>query len=154
MTTTELSLAEQVVNITMKFKDEKWTIDNGTVDALLSLWMAKIEADHSRAKDENAKTQKAKKLQPGVASDEEYDWRRNEETKTSFYRIVGHDCKDGVLKRDLSWWVGDRFTIQDRPTDGRGKNDNKTTAADFIIGHDHNSLTGELCLHIILVEIS
>lgn len=99
---------------------------------------------------------KATEMQSNNSSDKKHDWRRNEETKSTFHRIIGHDYEDGVLKRDLSWWVGDQFTIQDRDRDDKeGIDDNgpdgevsrgeheKYRTADFTIGFDADYLASK-----------
>ncbi|KAK0622796.1 hypothetical protein B0T14DRAFT_494379 [Immersiella caudata] len=92
----------------------KWEVDLGKVEATLSLWMATIEAQLS---DE-------KKDPKGSSDLRTRDWRRAESGKGMRYRfcrILGDDFKDGVLKRDLSWWVDELLADQSDPHDFTGQ---------------------------------
>ncbi|KAF5544657.1 serine threonine phosphatase 6 regulatory ankyrin repeat subunit a [Fusarium mexicanum] len=76
----------------------RWEVDFGGVEAVLSLWMANLEAKSSH-QDKN---------------DESTDWRRVEAASTVEYcRILG-ERRNGVLKRDISWWVNNP-EIEQRP---------------------------------------
>ncbi|KAK3343525.1 hypothetical protein B0T25DRAFT_554551 [Lasiosphaeria hispida] len=84
-----------------------WEVDQDSLDAVLSLWMAYIEETHppglqSSAVDADGKgLRQAGWFDPGAITPT-YRYRR----------ILGDDLyNSGVLKRDLSWWV-DGFSEQ------------------------------------------
>ena len=87
-----------------KTSEGRWQVGIGTLEAILSLWMAGIETQAAdRRKD--LEVQRAKRQ----------DWRRNKagvDLRYEYYRILGDDNKGGTLKRDLSWWVDE--TIVER----------------------------------------
>lgn len=104
----------------------EWNIDMGKVEAILSLWMASIEAESKRERKKKDKDKTQSSPQTATLSKKQSDWRRSggaSSNRHSFYRILGQDDKDGVLKRDLSWWIGGRFTIQGRPRPGNDSED-------------------------------
>ncbi|CAG2003640.1 unnamed protein product [Fusarium graminearum] len=74
-----------------------WTVDNGQVEAILSLWMAHWTAgrvDHleSDGKEVGSKGQST-------------DWRRaGDGSHVEYCRRIGEN-RNGVLRRDISWWV-------------------------------------------------
>jgi len=95
--------------------NNKWEMDLGKLDAALSLWMASIEArDMNEAASSN----------PTSAHDAEgggnckkifSDWRRSQAgigLKYDYCRILGDNFDDGVLKRDISWWVDEILADQ------------------------------------------
>lgn len=54
------------------------------------------------------------------------DWRFGKDENTlryRFYRIIGDDLKDGVLKRDVSRWVDSLDTKEDKPVKGMAEDD-------------------------------
>lgn len=65
----------------------RWTVDLAGIEAVLSLWMANLEATiflHDK---------------------EPTDWRRaGVASNVDYCRVLGEN-RDGVLKRDISWWV-------------------------------------------------
>ncbi|KAH4338099.1 hypothetical protein HBH98_214870 [Parastagonospora nodorum] len=93
-------------------KNDKWEVDIGTVDAILSLWIASIEAqaaDVQKSSDE-ANANKT----PGQTSHLP-NWRRTKagiDMRYNYCRILGDDFEDGSLKRDLSWWVDELIAEQ------------------------------------------
>jgi hypothetical protein len=107
-----LLTGEQADLITIPIKRSaetgKWEVDLGKVEATLSLWMATIEAQLSDEKKD-----------PKATSDfRTRDWRRAESgrgMRYRFCRILGDEFKDGVLKRDLSWWVDELLADQSDP---------------------------------------
>jgi uncharacterized protein len=83
----------------------KWIVDSGMLDAVISLWMAGIEAGllHEQKGSRSTNTMKGFRGNSRKAP----DWRRRQaETgmRYIFLRILGDDFEDGVLQRDLSWW--------------------------------------------------
>jgi len=92
--------------------DGKWQVGIGTVDAVLSLWLASIEAQAAEVKKRSDKLN-AKKT-PGQAS-RLPDWRRTKagvDMRYNYCRILGDHFEDGSLKRDLSWWVDELIAEQ------------------------------------------
>ncbi|KAG6994415.1 Ankyrin-1 [Fusarium oxysporum f. sp. conglutinans] len=86
----------------------KWRAELGVIDAAMSLWMAAIEA--KKLDQEQAENKKP--------SDDSSTWRRTQygdDLTCEFGRIVGENLKGGVLKRDLSWWIGDMIASQCDP---------------------------------------
>ncbi|KAK3361738.1 hypothetical protein B0T24DRAFT_671375 [Lasiosphaeria ovina] len=84
-----------------------WEVDQDSLDAVLSLWMAYVEETHppglqSAAADAGGKgLRQAGWFDPGATT-----------PTYQFRRILGDDYyKSGTLKRDLSWWV-DGFSEQ------------------------------------------
>ncbi|KAF4884743.1 Ankyrin-3 [Colletotrichum fructicola] len=83
------------IPVTRKTSSHKWKVDIGKIDATLSLWMASIETD-------------TRKPVSPYSDDASSDWRRakaGDDLTYSFERIIGSNLKDGMLKRDISWWV-------------------------------------------------
>ena len=77
---------------------KQWEVDLGKIEAVLSLWMATVEAQHA---DES-------ELPKTAGRHPKHDWRRADSgkgMKYKFCRILGDDFRDGILKRDISWWV-------------------------------------------------
>lgn len=83
--------------ISRKKSNNRFEVDLGLIDAAISLWMATIDAKKQQATDDRSKSSKRAA-----------DWRR-ERTGDSliydYYRIIGDNLKDSVLKRDISWWI-------------------------------------------------
>ncbi|KAF5624086.1 serine threonine phosphatase 6 regulatory ankyrin repeat subunit A [Fusarium tjaetaba] len=70
-----------------------WQIKGGEVEAILSLWMAHLDATKV------AKTKDKEKA----------DWQRSKAgvaLGVNYCRILGPSDQRGVLKRDIKWWVG------------------------------------------------
>jgi hypothetical protein len=91
--------------------DGKWQVGIGTIDAILSLWMASIEAQAAEVKSSDKLN--ARKT-PGQAS-RLTNWRRIKagvDMRYDYCRILGDDFEDGSLKRDLSWWVDELIAEQ------------------------------------------
>ncbi|KAF5706856.1 hypothetical protein FGLOB1_7208 [Fusarium globosum] len=98
----------------------KWKLDDGIVDAALSLWMASIDAPRSETADDfvNQMTDQRKygKAKPDA-------WRRvkaGDDLTYSFKRVLGNNLKDDSLKRDISWWVASLVEYEDRNSDRVG----------------------------------
>jgi hypothetical protein len=67
----------------------RWTVDLAGIEAVMSLWMANLEARNSL----------------NLRKSETTDWRRaGVASNVDYCRILGEKC-GGVLKRDISWWV-------------------------------------------------
>lgn len=85
----------------------KWRVRIGTIEAIISLWMASIEAE---AADERKNSDEGNANKTSGHESEAYDWRRTKlggDLRYAFCRILGDDFNDGTLKRDLSWWVSE-----------------------------------------------
>ncbi|KAG5809910.1 hypothetical protein H9Q74_005626 [Fusarium xylarioides] len=70
-----------------------WRIKVGEVEAILSLWMAHLDATRA------AKTKDKEKA----------DWQRSKAgvaLGVDYCRILGPNDQRGVLERDIKWWVG------------------------------------------------
>ncbi|KAG5751047.1 hypothetical protein H9Q70_006325 [Fusarium xylarioides] len=117
-------MQEDCIKISVKRGPQgKWKADLGKIDAALSLWMADFEAkrlDKQQAGKEQAGKEQAGKEQAGKEQagkeqadkdkekDPSEDWRRTQSGNDMAYRygrLVGNNLKDGVLKRDISWWI-------------------------------------------------
>jgi hypothetical protein len=97
-------------------ENREWNIYLEKIEAILSLWMASIEEEFER-KRKRSEAAAVASSQTAAASGKSSRWRRKGGIATNrytFYRILGEDDQDGALKRDLSWWIGERFTIQER----------------------------------------
>ncbi|WXC56125.1 hypothetical protein SNK03_002062 [Fusarium graminearum] len=94
-----------------------WNVDNGQVEAILSLWMAHWtarRADHRESdKYDNS------------GEDQSTDWRRSGDgSHVEYCRRVG-DNRNGVLKRDISWWVNNAVEgLQPEDDNQREESDN------------------------------
>ncbi|KAK6723249.1 hypothetical protein SNK04_002100 [Fusarium graminearum] len=74
-----------------------WIADNGQIEAILSLWVA-----HWTAR--QAAYLEAERQESGVEG-QNTDWRRaSDGSHVEYCRKIGQD-RNGVLKRDISWWV-------------------------------------------------
>ncbi|XPS75928.1 hypothetical protein M3J09_007992 [Ascochyta lentis] len=90
----------------------KWNVGIGVIEAILSLWMASVEAQaadlrRTSVEEHENSTSKQKSETP--------NWRRRKlgvDMRYDFRRILGDDFKDGTLKRDLSWWVSETLIEQ------------------------------------------
>ncbi|KAJ8108493.1 hypothetical protein OPT61_g8136 [Boeremia exigua] len=90
----------------------KWNVGIGVVDAIISLWMASIEA---QAADLRRSSVEEHANRTSGQKSEVPNWRRRKlglDMRYDFRRILGDDFKDGTLKRDLSWWVGETLIEQ------------------------------------------
>lgn len=107
--------------------DGKWEVDVAKIDAILSLWMASIEAKTAKdAKDAQQRRDARRGLGKGRSAtdlvqdsgDPSPDWRRikvGDDLRRSFGRIIGDNLNDEVLKRDISWWVDSIIAEQSDP---------------------------------------
>ncbi|RGP78251.1 serine threonine- phosphatase 6 regulatory ankyrin repeat subunit a [Fusarium longipes] len=73
--------------------DTGWKINAGEVEAILSLWMSNLEADKMEQESDGKHTEWQRR-KAGVALGVDY------------CRILGRKYDNGVLQRDLNWWVG------------------------------------------------
>jgi len=113
--------------------DGNWTVDLGKVDAALSLWMATIEAKLLLEKRAIVNHPPGEAGTGVPATRKTSEWRRIKAAtgmKLDFYRILGTDFEDGVLKRDLCWWVDELFAEQD----SIDSPDRKSDDIDLVIG--------------------
>jgi hypothetical protein len=92
-------------------KEDRWEVKVRRLEAVLSLWMATIEAQSKDAK--QVKVSSGKTNNSPAQPSETLDLRRTKGRYT-FCRILGDDSTDdnSTLKRDLSWWVGERIAEQ------------------------------------------
>jgi hypothetical protein len=91
--------------------DSKWQVSIGAVDAILSLWMASIEAQA----DAQRSSQKVDAKKTPGQTPHLPNWRRTKagvDLRYNYCRILGDDFEDGSLKRDLSWWVDELIAEQ------------------------------------------
>ncbi|KAM0543002.1 hypothetical protein ACHAO7_009605 [Fusarium culmorum] len=70
-----------------------WKVDAGKVEAILSIWMAHLEA-HNTTKGKKNKATEWQRSKADVALGVDY------------CRILGRSINNGVLQRDINWWVG------------------------------------------------
>ncbi|KAH4204597.1 hypothetical protein HBI25_219440 [Parastagonospora nodorum] len=90
----------------------RWQVDIGTVEAILSLWMASIETKTAAERLSSGNARLGKTY--GRTSDL-HNWRRMKagvNLRYDYCRILGDDFEDGSLKRDLSWWVDESIADQ------------------------------------------
>ncbi|KAI5861398.1 ankyrin repeat-containing domain protein [Durotheca rogersii] len=117
--------------------DRPWKVDLGVLEAVMSLWMASINIG-TEAKNKKVIEESSAK-NTGAGGRGTQDWRRGtagNELKYKFCRILGNNCKDGLLKRDLSWWVDELLADQsDRYTnDDQAQATGQQDEVDIIIG--------------------
>jgi hypothetical protein len=103
------------IPVVRRNSDGKWEVDVAKIDAVLSLWMASIEAKTAKdAKDAQQRRDARRGLGKGRlatdlaqdSGDPLPDWRRikvGDDSRRTFGRIIG-DSLNGELKRDISWW--------------------------------------------------
>ncbi|KAM6516371.1 hypothetical protein FALCPG4_014555 [Fusarium falciforme] len=146
--------------------DRKWEVDVAKIDAVLSLWMASIEAKKAKdAKNAQQRRDAPQGLGKGRSatdvarhsSDTLPDWRRTkvgDDLRCSFGRIIGDNLSDEVLKRDISWWVDSIIAEQSDPAveddnnsgddsddaegNGRFWSRARTSDVDLVIGFNGN----------------
>ncbi|PCD24237.1 hypothetical protein FGRA07_11216 [Fusarium graminearum] len=70
-----------------------WKVNAGKVEAILSIWMAHLEA-HNTTKGKKNKATEWQRSKADVALGVDY------------CRILGRSINNGVLQRDINWWVG------------------------------------------------
>ncbi|VUC35734.1 unnamed protein product [Clonostachys rosea] len=122
----------------------KWRVEIGKIDSLLSLWMATIVA---RRSDDTNSTNDLRAF-PKHSNQAKADWRRiraGHDLSYSFYRIIGNNLTNSILKRDISWWVDSRVAEQsDSKWKGHGlaRNDD----VDFVIGFNGISCNGTVII--------
>jgi hypothetical protein len=100
----------------------RWMVDLAGIEAILSLWMASLDARNSLQDYETADWRRA-----GVASNVDY------------CRILG-EKRDGVLKRDISWWVNNPEIYTEKEIqEEEGPNTTKSTATNPVTNYDHSN---------------
>ncbi|KXX75952.1 Ankyrin-1 [Madurella mycetomatis] len=103
---------------------ERWTVKGGRIEAVLSLWIASIEAETmSPLGDRDTASQSGPEAR-GQAKRGSTDWRRSKAgigSRVPYCRIIGENFEDGVLKRDISWWVSDQLAEQAHNTKGESE---------------------------------
>ncbi|KAH3958115.1 hypothetical protein HBH92_210860 [Parastagonospora nodorum] len=100
--------------------DSKWQVSIGAVDAILSLWIASIEAQA----DAQRSTDKVDAKKTPGQTPQLPNWRRTKagvDLHYNYCRILGDDFEDGSLKRDLSWWVDELIAEQSASQSPTGK---------------------------------
>ncbi|KAG5804164.1 hypothetical protein H9Q71_011248 [Fusarium xylarioides] len=103
---------KEIIKLFVAHTDGKWKLDDGTVDAVLSLWMASIDAPRSEPANDSTDQKPHQKKQAKAKQDA---WRRakaGDDLTYSFKRVLGLNLQDGVLKRDISWWVDNLIANQ------------------------------------------
>ncbi|CAJ0555364.1 Ff.00g054290.m01.CDS01 [Fusarium sp. VM40] len=103
-----------------------WELDAGLIDAALSLWMASIDGKKPKTTDktdgQKPPLNRKKDDGPGeTMPPSTTDWRFSKDDDTlkySFYRIIGDNLEDGVLKRDISWWADSLHPRENKPGHG------------------------------------
>ncbi|KAJ4203265.1 hypothetical protein NW767_005380 [Fusarium falciforme] len=115
------------IPVVRRNSDGKWEVDVAKIDAILSLWMASIEAKMAKdAKDAQRRRDARRGLGKGRSAtdlaqdsgDPSPDWRRikvGDDSRRTFGRIIGDNLNDEVLKRDISWWVDSIVAEQSDP---------------------------------------
>jgi hypothetical protein len=89
-----------------------WQVDIGRIDALISLWMASTEA---KATQDQSSSPVDKTSSKATKLRESPNWRlaqSGKDMKHSFCRIIGDNLEDGILKRDVAWWVDELIADQ------------------------------------------
>ncbi|RTE82800.1 hypothetical protein BHE90_002705 [Fusarium euwallaceae] len=108
------------IPVERKNSDGKWQVDVAKIDAVLSLWMASIEARKAKdAKDAQQHRDARRGLGNSRHSDDlSPDWMRTkvgDDSRCSFGRIIGDNFNNEILKRDISWWVDSIVAEQSDP---------------------------------------
>lgn len=97
------------ISITRPAKSAEWEVNLSAIEAVISLWMASIEAKMLADKIREIKAAAEGESKGTSAGSRKTTDRRRAKvgsaTKYRFCRILGDNFKDGVLKRDMSWWV-------------------------------------------------
>lgn len=101
-------------NIAIKRSGEtgKWHADIGKIEAVLSLWMATIEAKRTEEERLSSELKTAADVSSIRAPS---NWRRTKagvDLRHDLCRLLGDNFEDGILKRDLAWWVDDLIADQ------------------------------------------
>lgn len=92
--------------------EERWEVDIGKLDAVLSLWMATIEAQSEAPRNDCLNGQSSKSADPSSTAS---NWRRRKagiNLQYRFCRLLGDDFEEGPLKRDIFWWVDELVADQ------------------------------------------
>lgn len=120
-----------------------WDVDAGLIDAAMSLWMAGIDADRSyttnRAKDQ-CESQLTPQNHEQSTDPLTTDWRFSKDDdnlRYRFYRIIGDNLKDGVLKRDIFWWADSVNVVESERRQDMAKDD------ELVIGFNGIEPNGE-----------
>ncbi|KAG5655398.1 hypothetical protein KAF25_000647 [Fusarium avenaceum] len=109
---TDTGAKTEVKLLITKGSIRRWTVDLAGIEAVLSLWMANLEARNSS----------------NLRKSEATDWRRaGVASNVDYCRILG-EKRGGVLKRDVSWWVNNpEIYMEKEIQEGEGPD---TTAID------------------------
>ncbi|KAF4999887.1 hypothetical protein FGRMN_2125 [Fusarium graminum] len=88
-----------IVELKIVKQDKGWKINAGEVEAVLSLWMANLEANNMARADKDKQTE-WQRSKAGIALGVDY------------CRILGRKYSNGALQRDVDWWVGNPATSE------------------------------------------
>ncbi|GKU04917.1 serine threonine protein phosphatase [Fusarium langsethiae] len=100
------------LDVTMDPIAKIWRVDNGQVEAALSLWVAHWTAHRAEHLETDGEAD--------GSDGQKKDWRRSGDgSHVEYCRRVGEN-RNGVLKRDISWWVNNAVEgLQEEPREGR-----------------------------------
>ncbi|KIL85875.1 serine threonine-protein phosphatase 6 regulatory ankyrin repeat subunit a [Fusarium avenaceum] len=99
----------------------RWMADLAGIEAVLSLWMAYLEARNS------------------VQDSKTADWRRAGVASNVDYRRILGKKGDGVLKRDISWWVNNPEIYTEEETQEEEHPDTENSTAKDPAAEDDRS---------------
>ena len=118
-----------------RLKGETWQVHIGRLEAILSLWMATVEARAEGQRKKAESDRASKSARPTEAT----NWRRTKAGSVLRYRycrILGDDSEDGVLRRDLSWWIDELTVNQSYKWAGPDNDENDNDLFDSSQHHD------------------
>jgi hypothetical protein len=130
------------VMIQRNIDTKKWEVEIGKIESALSLWMSNIESEKKRHLEEVTVSDKKKRVKT--------DWRRLKAgigSKDEYCRILGDNFEDGVLKRDISWWVSEEVAGRSDPRDESGEpmpSPRETEGLKLVIGFNGPCSEGEI----------
>jgi hypothetical protein len=103
------------ISLTRPAESTEWEVDLSAIEAVISLWMTNIEA---KMVDDKVKARGGLKgVSAGSRKTTDRVRRRakvGSTTKYTFCRILGDNFEDGVLERDISWWVDELHLLGDQ----------------------------------------
>jgi hypothetical protein len=123
------------VTIERSQRSGKWRVDIGQLDAILSLWLASEAARLVERPKHSDKQEEAPRTQ---GSDDSPNWRRKKaglETRYNYCRILGDDPDDGILQRDLAWWIDESIAEESESFAGSAR-----TTAGIIPGNRRSGM--------------